>query len=84
MTEVLPILVTPQGEDGFDFTGVLAPNTKARIIDVITGKDLGPNKPGELLAKSPGVRKNICYLKVDAEKYFLRSNNYSTVIFKVK
>ncbi|KAJ3217635.1 putative fatty-acid--CoA ligase FadD10 [Clydaea vesicula] len=35
--------------------GVLAPNMRARVVDVETGKDLGYNQEGELLLKGPNV-----------------------------
>lgn len=33
--------------------GVLIPNAEAKIVDVETGADLGPDKPGELLVRGP-------------------------------
>ncbi len=35
--------------------GGLLPNTEARIVDVVTGTDLGPGLPGELLIRGPQV-----------------------------
>ncbi|KAK9876551.1 hypothetical protein WA026_013926 [Henosepilachna vigintioctopunctata] len=41
--------------------GVPIPNTTARVVDLITGESLGPNKSGELQVKGPQVMMG--YLK---------------------
>ena len=37
--------------------GELVPNTECRIVDVVTGRDLGPNEDGELLVRGPQVMR---------------------------
>jgi len=37
--------------------GVLMPNTEAKVVDLETGKSLGPNKTGEICFKGPQVMK---------------------------
>lgn len=37
--------------------GPIVPNTQARIVDPVTGEDLGPGKDGELLIRGPQVMK---------------------------
>ena len=49
--------------------GVLMPNTKAKILDLDTGKALGPNQAGEICFKGPQVMKG--YL--NREKSTLRT-----------
>jgi len=40
--------------------GTLVPNTECKIVDVATGKELGPHEDGELWMRGPQVMK--CYL----------------------
>ena len=35
--------------------GRVIPNTELRVVDPLTGRDLGPGRPGELLARGPQV-----------------------------
>ena len=35
--------------------GVLLPNTEGKIVDLETGKAVGPNQTGELCVKGPQV-----------------------------
>lgn len=37
--------------------GPIVPNTQARIVDPVTGEDLGPGQDGELLIRGPQVMK---------------------------
>ena len=55
---MMPLLTTPKGEDGFEYSGTLAPNLQARIVDINTGEDLAFNQPGELLVRGPVVSKH--------------------------
>ena len=53
--------LSPLGTMNSDFNtktgsvGPLCPSTYGKVIDVETGKSLGPNEPGELLIKGPQV-----------------------------
>nr|XP_039272181.1 4-coumarate--CoA ligase 1-like isoform X3 [Styela clava] len=44
-------------ESLFDGVGKIVPNTKVKIIDQLTGKELSENKTGEILAQGPQVMK---------------------------
>jgi acyl-CoA synthetase (AMP-forming)/AMP-acid ligase II len=37
--------------------GPCTPNTECKVIDVVTGKELGPNQQGELLVRTPVMMK---------------------------
>jgi len=56
MTELSPV-ATMSGKinivDGS--CGVLAPNTEAKIVDLVTGEALGPGETGELCIRGPQV-----------------------------
>ena len=43
-------------EEKVGYYGKLVPNTEARVVDIHTGKDLGPNQVGEMFVKTPSVR----------------------------
>ncbi len=56
MTELSPVSqLTPPNNFKAGSTGITAPNTFSRIVDPITGKDLGVNEDGELCIKGPQV-----------------------------
>ncbi len=60
MTEV-GFALAAQPPDAVDWRagdcGLLMPNMQARIVDVDSGADLGPNQPGELWVRGPGVMR---------------------------
>ena len=57
MTELSPLaLVTPENIAKIGSCGVLLPNTEGKIVDLETGKAVGPNQTGELCVKGPQVR----------------------------
>ncbi|XP_077971623.1 uncharacterized protein LOC144425811 [Styela clava] len=57
MTEC-PCIAFHFGEDSlFDGVGNICPNTKVKIIDLLTGKELSENETGEILAQGPQVMK---------------------------
>ena len=59
MTETSPIVtVTPKENPKIGSCGVLIANTKGKIVDIDTGKTLGPNERGELCVNGPQVIKN--------------------------
>ena len=56
MTETSPIgLLAPVDDFKVGSCGVLLPNTEAKIVDLESGKPLGPNQRGELCVKGPQV-----------------------------
>jgi long-chain acyl-CoA synthetase len=57
LTEASPVThANPFGARGkVGSIGVPIPNTEARIVDLITGEDLGPGKIGELAVRGPQV-----------------------------
>ncbi len=57
MTETAPsLIVTPVGWSKEGSSGVVLPNTKVRVVDVETGKNLGPGQRGEICAQGPQVK----------------------------
>ena len=57
MTELSPLaLVTPENIAKIGSCGVLIPNTEGKIVDLDSGKALGPNQTGELCVKGPQVK----------------------------
>ena len=58
MTEMSPIShATPPGGGKSGSIGPLVPNTEARIVDPVTGVDVGPGADGELWIRGPQVMK---------------------------
>ena len=56
MTELSPLAtVTPENIAKIGSCGVLIANTQGKVIDLETGKALGPNERGELCIKGPQV-----------------------------
>jgi len=59
LTETSPVTHTGpnlhKGDNPFDSIGPALPNTEIRIVDVDTGKDLGPGKRGEVWIRGPQV-----------------------------
>jgi acyl-CoA synthetase (AMP-forming)/AMP-acid ligase II len=56
MTELSPLThVVPHQAPRPGAVGVSAPNTVTRIVDPETGKDCGPDQPGEVWVKGPQV-----------------------------
>nr|CAD7587074.1 unnamed protein product [Timema genevievae] len=56
-TELMTALHVPFGRDKPGSTGVLAPGTHCKILDLVTGKTVGPNKEGELCFKGAQIMK---------------------------
>jgi long-subunit acyl-CoA synthetase (AMP-forming) len=60
MTETSPIVTVARKENyKVGSCGVLVANTKGKIVDLDTGKALGPNERGELCVKGPQVILNL-------------------------
>ena len=58
MTEMSPIShTTPAGESRSGSIGPLVPNTEARLVDPVTGADVGTGEEGELWVRGPQVMK---------------------------
>jgi len=56
LTETSPLVIAQPNRDQIDGAcGHLAPSTIAKIVDIESGKTLGPNEPGELLIAGPQV-----------------------------
>merc|ERR1712126_658387 len=64
LTESSPALITQPNNDQIEGAcGFLVPNTIAKVIDIETGENLGPNCAGELLVAGPQIMKG--YYKND-------------------
>lgn len=62
MTETSPIvLMTPLDDEINGSCGVVMPNAEAKVVDLETGEDLGPNQRGELLTKGLQVCQVLKY-----------------------
>ena len=60
MTEASPathFMPMPGKRDKLGSIGPSLPNTECRIVDLVTGVDLGPNETGELWVRGPQVMK---------------------------
>jgi len=58
MTELSPAShLTPPGWFKPGSVGVTAPNTQTRIVDPVSGADLGPGEDGEICVRGPQVMK---------------------------
>jgi acyl-CoA synthetase (AMP-forming)/AMP-acid ligase II len=59
LTETSPVTHTSPYPDRIkvDTVGVAIPNTECKIVDIATGKELGPNQQGELYIRGPQVMK---------------------------
>ncbi|PSN43108.1 hypothetical protein C0J52_10474 [Blattella germanica] len=56
----LACTLTPTNQIRRGASGVLVPETECKVIDLETGKILGPNERGELCFRSPGIMKGYC------------------------
>ncbi|XP_039252378.2 putative 4-coumarate--CoA ligase 3 [Styela clava] len=61
LTEFAPISIANPVTYSYSSAGVISPNTIVKIIDVETGKELGPGEDGEIVAKGPQMMKG--YMK---------------------
>lgn len=58
LSETSPLICSQPSENQIDGAcGLLCPNTLAKIVDVETGKCLGPNEEGELVVAGPQIMK---------------------------
>ena len=69
LNELGSVLTSPLNCSKTGYLGKLVPNTTARVVDVDTKKDLGPNKTGELYVKSQ--QESISY--VDMKYYPIKN-----------
>ncbi|KAI9497097.1 hypothetical protein BDB00DRAFT_806759 [Zychaea mexicana] len=71
MTETTSGVITQKSTGGVAGSiGVLCPNHECKIVDVVSGKELGPDQEGELLMRGPSIMKG--YLnnpKANAETF---------------
>ena len=60
LTETSPgVMVNPDDPNKIKLgaVGPCLPNTEARVVDVVSGEELGPNEEGEILIRGPQVMK---------------------------
>lgn len=59
MTEVSGSVIKSEGNDikHYGSVGILVPNVEAKVVDIVTGKPLPPNRRGELCFRGPMVMK---------------------------
>jgi len=60
MTETSPVTHSSPSDPAmvkFGSVGVPAPNTECKVVDLETGKSLGPNQEGEICVRGPQVMK---------------------------
>ena len=59
MTEASPaVTATPPGDDApFDSVGVILPDTECKVVDALSGAELGPGHDGELLFRGPQIMR---------------------------
>nr|CAD7427911.1 unnamed protein product [Timema monikensis] len=61
MTETtMGVVNTPRGAVKYGSAGRLAPGTSAKVLDLKSGKPLGPNQKGELCFRSPLNMRGYC------------------------
>nr|CAD7411437.1 unnamed protein product [Timema poppensis] len=61
MTETtMGVVNTPRGAIKYGSAGRLAPGTSAKVLDLKSGKPLGPNQKGELCFRSPLNMRGYC------------------------
>ena len=65
LNELGSVLMSPLNCSKPGYLGKLLPNASARVVDVDTKKDLGPNKTGELYVKNH--QESISYVNI---KYY--------------
>ena len=60
MTEAVPTHVTPtSGEDRPGSGGPVTPNTRCKVIDILTGDELGPGESGEICVRGPAGHEGV-------------------------
>lgn len=59
MTEMSGSVIKSEGNDikHYDSVGILVPNVEAKVVDIVTGEPLPPNRRGELCFRGPMVMK---------------------------
>jgi len=59
MTELSGSVIKSEGNDikHYGSVGILVPNVEAKVVDIVTGKPLPPNRRGELCFRGPMVMK---------------------------
>ena len=63
MTELSPLATVSKADNAvIGSCGVLLSNTEAKIVDLETGKSLGPNQRGELCIRGPQVKQKSKHL----------------------
>ena len=74
MTELSPVALSTRDEIMVPGScGVLISNTEGKIVDVKTGKNVGPNEVGELCIRGPQVsllHNNVEYIVLHLNEYF--------------
>ncbi|XP_077512137.1 uncharacterized protein LOC144123105 [Amblyomma americanum] len=66
-TETGFVAVPPRGECAYDNVGFPVPGTRIKVIDMQSGRVLGPMKEGEVLLHSPAVMKGYYNMPAETE-----------------
>lgn len=100
LTEASPVTHATSDDPGRakpGTVGELVPNTTCRVVDVTTGKDVGPGEPGELLIRGPQVMRGYWHnpaataATIDADGWlhtgdigFADAEGYYTIVDRLK
>lgn len=77
MTEMSGSVIKSEGNDikHYGSVGILVPNVEAKVVDIVTGKPLPPNRRGELCFRGPMVMKEY-YKNMEATSSVIDSEGW--------
>lgn len=77
MTEMSGSVIKSEGNDikHYGSVGILVPNVEAKVVDIVTGKSLPPNRRGELCFRGPMVMKEY-YKNIEATSSAIDSEGW--------